>query len=193
MGDWGVGVRLKRRLPWLTPAGIAVFAAMAALAMGMSSVASGSPQIGTNNGVGNPTAGAQLFAQNCATCHGAQLQGGIGPALNPLTFGTLDYAYLTDHICNGFTQSISGYSAATMPHWCQSGISTQNIFNLAAFIIYQNQHVHAIKGVTANQLRVDLLFNAGFSTLGIGAMLVLVALLAGFNMRWIAARRRNHR
>src|SRR3982074_925025 len=33
---------------------------------------------------GDPNKGASLFGQNCATCHGASLGGGIGPALNPI-------------------------------------------------------------------------------------------------------------
>src|SRR5256886_187112 len=33
---------------------------------------------------GDPTKGAQLYAQDCSVCHGASLEGGIGPALNPI-------------------------------------------------------------------------------------------------------------
>src|SRR5260370_38598659 len=33
---------------------------------------------------GDPQRGATLYAQNCATCHGAGLEGGIGAVLNPI-------------------------------------------------------------------------------------------------------------
>src|SRR2546422_6687290 len=33
---------------------------------------------------GDPNKGGTLYGQNCATCHGANLQGNIGPALNPI-------------------------------------------------------------------------------------------------------------
>src|SRR5437879_10788636 len=37
---------------------------------------------------GDPAKGATLYGQsNCATCHGASLTGGIGPALNPIEKG----------------------------------------------------------------------------------------------------------
>src|SRR5882762_1750592 len=32
---------------------------------------------------GDPARGATLYGQNCATCHGANLEGGIGTVLNP--------------------------------------------------------------------------------------------------------------
>ena len=33
---------------------------------------------------GDPTKGAILYGQNCAGCHGSNLGGGVGPALNPI-------------------------------------------------------------------------------------------------------------
>ncbi len=32
-------------------------------------------------GAGNPVRGQAVFAQNCAACHGAQGEGGVGPSL----------------------------------------------------------------------------------------------------------------
>ena len=182
-----------KRPAWLTKTGIAVIAAVAALSFGFSTVAGASPPVSSSSGTGNATSGQQLFAQNCAVCHGSNLQGGTGPPLNPLTFGTLDYAFLTDHICNGFTQSVDGYTASLMPHWCQNGLSTQDILDLAAFVIYENQHVHAQKGITANTLRLDLLSNSEWSLVGIGIFLIFVAVLASINMRWIGSRSRRRR
>ena len=55
---------------------------------------------------GDPTKGATLFAQNCATCHGANLEGGIGAVLNPIDklpgiSNPLDPTFLIDVITNG--------------------------------------------------------------------------------------------
>src|SRR5690348_1213162 len=33
---------------------------------------------------GDPTKGATIYGQNCSTCHGANLEGGIGAVLNPI-------------------------------------------------------------------------------------------------------------
>ncbi|GAC1300023.1 MAG: cytochrome c [Vulcanimicrobiaceae bacterium] len=35
------------------------------------------------------TAGSKAYAANCASCHGAQLEGGVGPALTGATLNTL--------------------------------------------------------------------------------------------------------
>src|SRR6202043_2681934 len=52
---------------------------------------------------GDPQKGAPLSAQNCATCHGAGLEGGIGATLNPIEKlpqvpNTLDANFLIDII-----------------------------------------------------------------------------------------------
>src|SRR5467141_3083923 len=59
---------------------------------------------------GDPEKGQALFAQNCATCHGASLEGGIGPALNPIeklpgVGNPLDPNYLIGIITNGRTDN----------------------------------------------------------------------------------------
>ncbi|TMF91625.1 MAG: cytochrome c, partial [Chloroflexi bacterium] len=66
-----------------------------------SSAASGAPAL-----PGDPSKGATLYAQNCATCHGASLEGGIGPALNPIeklpgVSNPLDPGFLIGIITNG--------------------------------------------------------------------------------------------
>src|SRR5207249_11608433 len=55
---------------------------------------------------GDPEKGQTLFAQNCATCHGASLEGGIRPALNPSeklpgVTNPLDPAHLIGILTNG--------------------------------------------------------------------------------------------
>src|SRR5439155_4350933 len=49
---------------------------------------------------GDPEKGQTLFAQNCATCHGASLEGGIGTALIPIVTlsGVINRLYQTHSI-----------------------------------------------------------------------------------------------
>lgn len=58
-----------------------------------------------------PVTGAQMYADNCAYCHGANGQGGLGPTLNPAPG---DATLLTDAITNG--------RGTMMPAWGSSGI-----------------------------------------------------------------------
>ncbi|MEZ4295508.1 MAG: DUF1592 domain-containing protein [Polyangiaceae bacterium] len=60
----------------------------AALALGLPAVAacSSSPDdTGTDPGKGDPTNGADLYAELCASCHGNAAEGGLGPRLAPWT------------------------------------------------------------------------------------------------------------
>src|SRR5256885_11663670 len=66
----------------------------------------GSTASGATTLPGDPTKGATLYAQNCATCHGAGLEGGIGAVLNPIdklpgVANPLDPNFLIDVIANG--------------------------------------------------------------------------------------------
>jgi cytochrome c oxidase cbb3-type subunit III len=71
-------------------------------------------------------AGKQLFAQNCAACHGADATGGIGPDLTAKTFkfGRSDDA---------ITTTIKGGRPGGMPAFGNQ-LSTDQIAALAAFI-----------------------------------------------------------
>jgi len=71
---------------------------------------------------GDPNKGASLFGQNCATCHGASLGGGIGPALNPIVklpgvTDPLDPTFLINIITNGRTHQPGdpGSASSVMP------------------------------------------------------------------------------
>src|SRR5207245_9857885 len=81
---------------------------------------------------GDPTKGATLYAQNCATCHGASLEGGIGAVLNSIEklsglSNPLDPNFLVEIIANG-SQTQGGYPEQTpmaakggnntVPHQC---------------------------------------------------------------------------
>ena len=73
-------------------------------------------------------AGAQLFAQNCAACHGATGEGGIGPELEPESF---DDAVLFELIYSGIT-------ANGMPSFAALG--STKVWQLANFVNYRKEH-----------------------------------------------------
>src|SRR5260370_1868049 len=55
---------------------------------------------------GDPTRGATLYLQNCTNCHGVNLEGNIGPALNPIAglpgvANALDPTFLINILTNG--------------------------------------------------------------------------------------------
>src|SRR2546429_383676 len=66
------------------PAFIVLTAMSTMAASSPSPSGSGSAATGSSALPGDPTKGETLYTQNCATCHGAALEGGIGPSLNPL-------------------------------------------------------------------------------------------------------------
>ncbi len=77
------------------------------------------------------SAGQQLFKDNCVTCHGANGEGDIGPALNDKTFlqttadGTI------------FSVISSGIPGTQMPAWNQSHggpLTDENVNQLVAFL-----------------------------------------------------------
>ncbi len=151
--------------------------------------ASGSPSAAALPG--NPQNGQQVYNQNCTACHGANLEGGVGPKLNPLqklagmpSGAPGDppvVAYLIDVVGNGKAPS-DGFSTA-MPAWSGKLTPTQ-INDVVAYIIQQNT---TAAGGTLSP--VDLArSNVFWVTVGIGAMMVITYLLARYNMRWIARR-----
>jgi len=140
---------------------------------------------------GDPTAGGTLFSQaGCATCHGAALTGGIGPALNPIVkFSSvpnpLDPTYLFNTIKNGRTpQAGDGYSTPMPAKGGDSALTDQNIRDLAAFIIQQNQIPGGAPLPAGELAKLTIIW----VLIGIGAMSVITYLLAQYNMRWIARR-----
>ena len=86
------------------------------------------------------TQGYALFEANCARCHGAQGQGGIGPTLN-------DQAKLLTHLTPGYLMSVltvggryvCGDANSLMPIWSDQGnppgpLNYRNLQELIAFI-----------------------------------------------------------
>lgn len=188
---------MVRRLRWSLPVAIAVVLPLlfagwtlaAVFAASPSPSASGSASSASGAGsapLGDPAKGAQLFGQNCATCHGSNLEGGVGPKLNPIeqlpgVSNPKDPAFLETTIKNGRAGQ-GQYAGSAMPAF-GGKLSNQDVQDLAAFIIQQNQS--GASGLTA----VDLARSNVFWVTAIIALLVLVTwLLARYNMRWIARR-----
>ncbi|MSP22667.1 MAG: c-type cytochrome [Dehalococcoidia bacterium] len=71
---------------------------------------------------------ADFFKANCAVCHGATRQGGVGPALNPTRLTQPDEFYI-DAITNG-------RPGTAMPSWKAQGLSEDDIRNLLQFEKY---------------------------------------------------------
>jgi len=139
---------------------------------------------------GDPTKGQATFSSaGCTACHGASLEGGVGPALNPIekmpgVANNLDPSYLIDIITNGRKHQPGDPRQTDMPPMGGStSLTADDIKNLAAFIIQQNKE--GSPPLTANELAKRTMTWVGIAILG---MLFITYLLAQYNMRWIARR-----
>ncbi len=140
---------------------------------------------------GDPIKGASLFGQNCATCHGASLGGGIGPALNPIVklpggvSNPLDPTYLINIITNGRKHQAGDPGTADMPpKGGNPNLTDQDIKDLAAYIIEQNRAPGGAP-LPPGELAKRTMLWVG---IGIVSMIFVTYLLAQYNMRWIARR-----
>src|SRR5919204_1953969 len=143
---------------------------------------------GGSNLPGDATKGQQLYnSSGCTTCHGAALEGGIGPPLNPIknlgdTKDALDPTYLIDTITNG-KSGVGGYGQ--MPaKGGKASLSDQDVKDIAAYLIKLNH----TKGPVPLDPHALAISNVTWVTIGILAMLAFTYLLARYNMRWIARR-----
>ncbi len=76
---------------------------------------------------GNVEQGAAVFAQNCASCHGANAEGGsVGPSLVTAELKARDDQFFRDTITNGV-------AGTAMPAW-GGRLSAQQISDVIAFI-----------------------------------------------------------
>src|SRR2546423_12943858 len=135
---------------------------------------------------GDPTNGQAVFGQNCTTCHGASLEGGIGPSLNPIqklpgVANPLDPTYLITTITDGLTPPGGG---TAMPAW-KGKISDKDIQDVAAYIIQQNQLGTTNVPLSANELAKRTMLWVGIGIIG---FVFVTYLLSQYNMRWIARR-----
>jgi len=179
------GLKLSALLALAVPALVALTAVttLADSTPSPSAPASGSPAL-----PGDPTRGASLYGQsNCATCHGANLTGGIGPSLNPIEKGIvanpLDTNFLIDIITNGRKHQPNDPKQTDMPAMGGANLNAQDVKDLAAYIIQQN--LTGSPPLSPGELAKRTIF---WVSIGIGAMIFVTFLLAQYNMRWIARR-----
>ena len=138
---------------------------------------------------GDPTKGQTIYATGtCAGCHGANLEGNIGPALNPIEKlpgvpNSLDATFLIDIITKGRAHQPGDPKQTDMPARGGMTFSAQDINDLAAYIIQAN--MGGSPPLTPNELAKRTMLWVG---IGILAMLFITYLLAQYNMRWIARR-----
>ena len=162
---------------------------------GVSTLADTSPSpTGTSSGSttlpGDPSKGATLYAQNCATCHGSSLEGGIGAVLNPIeklpgVADALDPTFLIDIITNGRTPPAGDPKQVPMPaKGGNQSLSDQDVKDLAAYIIQQNR-MPGGGALSPNELAKRTIL---WVSIAIIAMGFITYLLATYNMRWIARR-----
>ena len=77
-------------------------------------------------------AGAAIFAQQCATCHGAALEGVAGPALKGAAFHQMAAAQALN------AQSLLNVISQSMPQDNPGTLSPVQYADLVAFILQQN-------------------------------------------------------
>ena len=156
------------------------------LLTGISTLADASPSPALP---GDPNNGQTVYAQNCVTCHGASLEGGIGAVLNPIDKlpgvpNSLDPNFLIEIITNGRSPQPGDPKQAQMPAW-KGILSDQDIKDAAAYIIQQNQVGAGSAPLAPNELAKRTIL---WVSIGIIAMVFVTYLLAQYNMRWIARR-----
>ena len=182
------GPRGGRR--WHLPAAIAVLvpAILAGWTLTAVSAEQASPAPAAGGALpGDPNAGSQVFSsKGCTSCHGASLEGGIGPKLNPIqklpgVANPLDPNFLRTTIRDGKSGD-PGFSAQ-MPAFGPDLLSDADLNNVVAFIISQNQAGAA--GLGPVELARSNVFYVSVAVL---LMTLITWLLARYNMRWIARR-----
>jgi mono/diheme cytochrome c family protein len=138
---------------------------------------------------GDPNRGAILYGQNCASCHGSNLEGSVGPALNPIyklpsITDPLDANFLIDIITNGRVHQQGDPGSKDMPaKGGNSKLTDQDVKDLASYIIQENRT--GSPPLSAGELAKRTIL---WVSIGILAMIFITYLLAQYNMRWIARR-----
>lgn len=156
-----------------------------------SASGSGSAASGSSALPGDPTKGQQLYSANCASCHGAGLEGGIGATLNPIEplagvskQQALTPQFLIDIITNGRTPQPGDPKQQQMPaKGGNTSLTEQDVKDLAAFIIQSNKTGEPPLSPGELAKRTIL-----WVTIGIIGMVFITYLLSTYNMRWIARR-----
>ena len=92
-------------------------------------------------GSGNAKAGARLFAEKCAACHGENLEGSAqAPALIGGA-GTLTSTHpkLTTGSYWPFATTIFDYIRRAMPRYQEGSLKTDEVYSLTAFVLFRDE------------------------------------------------------
>jgi len=174
---------------WLTASAIAFL--VPSLLVGFATVAVAATTASPAPLPGDPVKGQAVYSgSTCGTCHGPTLGGGIGPPLHPIknlgdSKDPLDPQYLITTITNG-KAGVGGFGQ--MPARGGGSITDQDIKDIAAFIIAQNQLVGPVPLAPGELAKSTI----AWVTIGTLAMLLLTYLLSRYNMRWIAFKSRRN-
>ncbi|GHF41716.1 PQQ-dependent dehydrogenase (methanol/ethanol family) [Deinococcus metalli] len=139
-------------LPYTLAGGSALLAISVALAA--------TPMGGPPFTAAQASSGAQVYTGNCASCHGAQLQGGAGPALSGTSFLTK---------WTGGSHQLSDLYAIIsqqMPLNKPGSLSAQQYLDVTAFILSKNGYAAGSAALKASDLKVALARPTGSSTPG---------------------------
>jgi mono/diheme cytochrome c family protein len=88
------------------------------------------------------TSGQAVFAQNCAMCHGAALQGGAGPALIGQAFASADSKYTVG--------ALFGEVAEQMPAGQPGSLTHDQYTQVFAYILSKNGYPAGTKPLVYN-------------------------------------------
>jgi mono/diheme cytochrome c family protein len=180
----GRGILLALAIP-----AFVVLTAMSTLASASPTSSSRDTASGAATLPGDPSKGETLYAQNCATCHGAGLEGGIGATLNPIDKlpgvpNSLDPAFLIQVITNGRQPQAGDPKQTQMPpKGGNTSLTDQDVKDLASYIIVQNRT--GSPPLSPGELAKRTIL---WVSIGIIAMIFITYLLSTYNMRWIARR-----
>jgi mono/diheme cytochrome c family protein len=141
---------------------------------------------------GDKDAGEQLYTNNCQSCHGPNLEGGVGFRLVPLQTCAdqsaaglkqcqdLTAAFITDKIKNGFPGT--AMNPAAFPN-----ITTdKQRADLAAFIISKNVAFISSGGKVTKTPLEKMIDNVWLIAIIVVVVLGITYGLSWYNMRWIA-------
>jgi mono/diheme cytochrome c family protein len=175
--------------------GIPALLALTVISTLADSSPSPSSASGTRTGAGalpgDPARGATLYGQNCATCHGANLEGGIGAVLNPIDKlpgvpNSLDPNFLISIITNGRQpQPGDPKQTAMPPKGGNPSLTDLDVKDLASYVIQQNQLGAGSSPLSPGELAKRTIL---WVSIALIAMFFITFLLAQYNMRWIARR-----
>lgn len=95
-------------------------------------------------GRGTVAQGAALYASTCASCHGADGEGGIGPRLVG-GFGTLDTAHPVKTLGSywPYATTVFDYIRRAMPFTHPQSLTNDQVYALVAYLLHRNGIVPA--------------------------------------------------